>query len=138
MAQVVATWRRAAPSGGRELKPWFASLDLDPCGHVAAQARRWLEACTVRADVVPAHRAALVRVGSELARDAGSYAGRGDLVRLELDLVGPIARVSADGPAGSFRLGARAAEALATGLEWGVEHVHPDRRLVWCHLQVGS
>jgi hypothetical protein len=60
----------------------------------------------------------------------------GEPVRVEIDLVGPIARMSARGPSATQRLGARAVDALQTAYEWGVERVQGSSRLVWCHLEL--
>ncbi|HEY0186665.1 MAG TPA: hypothetical protein VGC67_04185 [Cellulomonas sp.] len=127
---------RAATPPGR-LEPWFAALDLTAGGSTApAATRRWVDACLAEAEVAPEHRATLRRVGTELAREATLRALPGEQVRVELDLVGPIARMSARGPSATQRLGARAVEALQSAYEWGIERVSGGSRLVWCHLEL--
>jgi hypothetical protein len=126
----VSTSTLAAPA-----EPWFAALDLDAGDDAPARARRWVDTCLAVAGVAPAHRPAIRRVGTELAREAVMRADGGP-VRVELDLVGPIARMSARGPATTQRLGARAVDALQSAYEWGVERVQGSSRLVWCHLEL--
>jgi hypothetical protein len=117
-------------------EPWFAALDLTADDTAPARARRWVDACLAVAGVAPGDRSAIRRVGTELAREASLRAQPGETVRVELDLVGPIARMSARGPAQTQRLGTRAVEALHAAYEWGIERVQGGSRLVWCHLEL--
>lgn len=117
-------------------EPWYAAVDLRADDSAPVVARAWVDACAASAGVAPAHRAEVRRMGTELAREAAMRAGQGGTIRLEVDVVGPVLRVSARGPATTQRLGSRAVEALRSAFEWGVERVRGDSRLVWCHLQV--
>lgn len=120
----------------RDLDPWYGSFTVTTAGSAAALAHRWFTACLPGAGVAPADRSRIRTVGVELAREAARAAHPGDPVLVELDVVGPIARVSARGPATTPRLGARAVESLRSAYEWGVEQVSGGRRVVWCHLEI--
>lgn len=125
-----------APGDAAVAEPWYAALDVQAGDRAPALARAWVDACLPRAGVDPGHRAEIRRVGIELAREAALRAADGDTLRVELDVVGPIARVSARGPATTQRLGSRAVDALQSAYEWGVERVIGGGRLVWCHLEI--
>lgn len=124
------------PPGARDLQPWYGSFTTSAAETASAQVHSWFNACLPRAGVDPAQRARIRQVGVELAREAGRDADPGEPVLVELDVVGPIARVSARGPALTQRLGARATEALRPAYEWGIERVAGNRRVVWCHLEI--
>lgn len=116
---------------------WYSSLELSAGDDVPVRTRAWLAECLARAGVRPEHRGTVRRTGTELAREAALRAPAGDAtVLIEIDVVGPIVRLSARGHAGTQRLGARVVEALQAAYEWGVERVTGGRRLVWCHLEV--
>jgi hypothetical protein len=127
---------RTATPTAPATEPWYAAVDLRADDSAPVVARAWVDACAASAGVAPAHRAEVRRMGTELAREAALRAGEGGTIRLEVDVVGPVVRVSARGPATTQRLGSRAVEALRSAFEWGVERVRGDSRLVWCHLQV--
>ncbi|WP_454051778.1 hypothetical protein [Cellulomonas sp. Marseille-Q8402] len=118
------------------LEPWYAALDLTADSATPVHARDWADACAARAGVAPQHRPAVRRVATELAREAALRAADGDVVRVEIDVVGPVVRLSARGPAGTQRLGSRAVEALRAAVEWGVQRAAGNTRLVWCHVEV--
>lgn len=123
-----------APPAVRE--PWYAAVDLVADDTAPVLARDWVDACATAAGVAPQHRPAVRRVATELAREAALRAGTGDLVRVEIDVVGPVVRLSARGPAGTQRLGSRAVEALRAAVEWGVQQAPGSTRVVWCHVEV--
>lgn len=125
-----------AASGSGDLQPWYGSFTVPAVETAAALANGWFNACLPRTGVDPAQRSRIRRIGVELTREAARNARAGEPVLVELDVVGPIARVSARGPATTPRLGARAVEALRTAYEWGVERVSGNRRVVWCHLEI--
>ena len=117
-------------------EPWYAAVDLTADADAPVHARDWADACATEAGVAPQHRPAVRRVATELAREAALRAGAGDVVRVEIDVVGPVVRLSARGPAGTQRLGSRAVEALRAAVEWGVQRASGGTRLVWCHVEV--
>jgi hypothetical protein len=118
--------------------PQYAALELVAGAGTAAAARRWLDARLAAGAVPPARRGELRRLGGEFAREGALRAEAGDPLRLELDLVGPIARLSVTGPARTTRLGSRAVEVLRSASEWGVAHVPGRGRLVWCHVPLAA
>lgn len=128
----------APTTSGRPAEPWYAALDLPASDRAALVARRWVDACCVQAGIEPARRGELRRLGGELAREGALRASAGEALRLDLDLVGPIVRLSVAGPAATPRLGARAVEVLRSAYEWGVERAPGGRRLVWCHVALAA
>jgi hypothetical protein len=126
----------ALPPHPAVAEPWYAAVDLTADADTPVHARDWADACATEAGVAPRHRPALRRVATELAREAALRAEAGDVVRVEIDVVGPVVRLSARGPAATQRLGSRAVEALRAAVEWGVQRASGGTRLVWCHVEV--
>jgi hypothetical protein len=133
---VTAALALAVPAHPAVAEPWYAAVDLTADDATPVHARDWVDACATEAGVAPRHRPAVRRVATELAREAALRAEAGDVVRVEIDVVGPVVRLSARGPARTQRLGSRAVEALRAAAEWGVQRASGDTRLVWCHVEV--
>lgn len=134
------------PSGGRQeglrppavTQPHYAALDLVASPDAPVAARRWLDRVLVDGAVAPWRRGELRRVCTELAREGVRCADAGACLRLEADVVGPVARLSVTAPASTLRLGARVVEGLRSAFEWGVEQVPGRGRQLWCHVELAA
>jgi hypothetical protein len=116
--------------------PWYAAIDLVASQLAPTAARRWLDSCMSAGSVPARHRQELRDLGCELAREAAAHARVGDPLLLEIDVVGPIARLSVTGPSPAARLGVRTMEMLRSADEWGMDHLPGGGRRIWCHVQI--
>jgi hypothetical protein len=118
--------------------PWYAAIDLVASQLAPTAARRWLDGCLSTGPVPARHRREVREVGCEFTREATAHARVGDPLLLEIDIVGPIARLSVTGPARTARLGVRTMEMLRSAFEWGVDHTPGGGRRIWCHVQIAA
>lgn len=127
-----------APEPSRADGPWYDAIDVVVGDREHLRVRAWLDDCLVRAGA-PAHvRPQLRQVAVELTREAAAHAAPGDPLRVEVDLVGVVARVSVTGPTATHRLGSRAVGALRSAYEWGTSSLAGGRWAVWCHVDLRS